>query len=104
MIADCNAAQAFAIFNLYEREIACAATDIHDKHQRYCFKSRSEVVTMPRREIVKGGLWFFDQRELLKASAASSRDSQRARNFVKRCGHGDDDFEVLEQIFGVSVI
>src|SRR5262245_12015935 len=104
MIADGNAAQSFAIFKLYEREIACAATDINHKHQRHCFESRSESVTMPRGEIVKGGLWFFDQSELFETGAAGSRDSQRARNFVKRCGHRDDDFEILEQSFGVSVI
>ena len=61
MIPDGDAAEAFAIFKLYEREIARAATDIHDKHQRHCFESRSEIVTMPRGEIVKGGLWFFDE-------------------------------------------
>src|SRR6185503_9071108 len=97
MIPDGNAAQAFAMFNLYEREIACAAADIHEKHQRHCLESRSEIVTMPRGEIVKGGLWFFEQSQLLKTGAASSRDGQRARNFVKRCGHRDDDCEVLEQ-------
>ena len=96
MIADGNAAQAFAIFNLYEREIACAATDIHDKHQRYGFESRSEIVTMSRSEIVEGGLGFFDESELLKTGVACGRDGERASDFVERGGHGDNDFEVLE--------
>src|SRR5215475_11805976 len=97
MIADRDAAQAFTIFNLYEREIGRAATDIHDKHERHRLKSRSEIVTMPRSEIVEGGLWFFEQGELLKTGAAGSRDSQRARNFIKGCRDGDDDFEVFDQ-------
>src|SRR5690242_14306624 len=104
MIPHGNTAEAFAIFKLYEGEIACATTDIDDKHQRHCFESRSQIVTMPRGEIVQSGLWFFDQSEFLKTGAASSGDSQRARNFVKRCGRGDDDFELLEQSFGMSVI
>ena len=43
MVADGNAAQAFIFSNLYQREIGCAATDIHDKHQRHAFESRSEI-------------------------------------------------------------
>ena len=104
MIADRNAAQAFAFADLDQREVGSAAADIHHQHQRHAFESRREIVAMTRGEIVKGSLWFFDQRELLKTGAARGRHGKRARDFVKRCGDRDDDFESFEWSVGMRMI
>ena len=51
-----------------------------------------QIMTMMRGEIVKRGLRFFDERELLQPGLARGVHGQCARDFVERGRHGDHHF------------